>query len=179
MQNYNPANADVALLHELFQRYGADFIRGRDIDPQQLLRDSLGISALPHSRDPHPDELDDFAAAGIESVEDIRKRWVDSFYFGSESDDRTVAAAFNDKVNPLGVKINAIWSSDIGHWDVPDLTAPLAESWDLVEQGVISAQDFKALVFGNPYRFYTEANPAFFQGTAIERKLAAPARAAA
>ncbi|WP_238891872.1 amidohydrolase family protein [Achromobacter insuavis] len=181
VQNYNPANADVALLHELFQRYGADFIRGRDIDPQQLLRDSLGISALPHSRDPHPDELDDFAAAGIESVEDIRKRWVDSFYFGSESDDRTVAAAFNDKVNPLGVKINAIWSSDIGHWDVPDLTAPLAESWDLVEQGVISAQDFKALVFGNPYRFYTEANPAFFQGTAIERKLAtaAPARAAA
>ena len=105
--------ADVALLHELFQRYGADFIRGRDIDQQQLLRDSLGISALPHSRDPHPDELDDFAAAGIESVEDIRKRWVDSFYFGSESDDRTVAAAFNDKVNPLGVKINAIWSSDL------------------------------------------------------------------
>ena len=90
-----------------------------------------------------------------------------------------MAAAFNDKVNPLGTKINAIWSSDIGHWDVPDLTEPLAESWDLVEQGVISAQDFKALVFGNPYRFYTQANPDFFRGTAIERKLASPVARAA
>ena len=92
MQNYNPAHADLALLQDLFSRYGADFIRGRELDPAQLLRDSLGISALPHSREPHEDELDDFAAAGIESAEDIRKRWVDSFYFGSEADDRTVAA---------------------------------------------------------------------------------------
>jgi hypothetical protein len=76
---------------------------------------------------------------------------------GAEADDRTVAAAFNTRVNPLGARINAIWSSDIGHWDVPDLTEPLAESWDLVEQGVISAEDFRALVFDNPYRFYTEA----------------------
>ncbi len=173
VQNYNPAHADLALLQELFSRYGADFIRGRELDPAQLLRDSLGISALPHSREPHEDELDDFAAAGIESAEDIRKRWVDSFYFGSEADDRTVATAFNDRVHPLGAKINAIWSSDIGHWDVPDLTEPLAESWDLVEQGVISEQDFKALVFSNPYRLYTEANPDFFRGTEIERKLAA------
>lgn len=173
VQNYNPALADLDLLEDLFRRYAPDFIRGRDIsDKAKLLRDSLGISALPHSRDPNPDEIDDFAAAGIESVQDIKTRWVDSFYFGAEADDRTVAAAFNDRVNPLGVKINAIWSSDIGHWDVPDLTAPLAESWDLVEQGVISAADFKALVFGNPYRFYTEANPTFFRGTDIERKLA-------
>ncbi|QII86546.1 amidohydrolase family protein [Bordetella hinzii] len=171
VQNYNPANADLALLKNLFERYGADFIRGRELDPAQLLRDSLGISALPHSRDPNPDELDDFALAGIEKVEDIRDRWVNSFYFGSEADDRTVAAAFNERVHPLGVKINAIWSSDVGHWDVPDLTEPLAESWDLVEQGVISAEDFKAFVFGNPYRFYTEANPAFFAGTEVERKL--------
>ena len=110
VQNYNPAHADLALLQDLFSRYGADFIRGREPDPAQLLRDSLGISALPHSREPHEDELDDFAAAGIESAEDIRKRWVDSFYFGSEADDRTVAAAFNDRVHPLGAKINAIWS---------------------------------------------------------------------
>ncbi|HVZ31975.1 MAG TPA: hypothetical protein VG963_06100 [Polyangiaceae bacterium] len=91
------------------------------------------------------EELEDFTAAGIESVEDIKKRWVDSFFFGSESDDRSVAHAFNDKANPLGIEINAIYSSDVGHWD-----------W----------------VFGNPYKFYTEANPNFFKGTAIERKLA-------
>lgn len=70
-------------------------------------------------------ELDDFAAAGIESVHDIKQRWVDAFFFGSESDDRTVAHAFNAKANPLGVKVNAMYSSDVGHWDVPDPR----ESW--------------------------------------------------
>ncbi|GAA5231531.1 amidohydrolase family protein [Verticiella sediminum] len=169
VQQYNPANADLDLLEDLFRRYGGELTDGRPVNRDTLLVDSLGISALPHSREPNEDEIDDFALAGIERVEDIKARWVDSFYFGSEADDRTVAAAFNDKVNPLGTKINAIWSSDVGHWDVPDLTEPLAESWDLVEQGVIGAADFKALVFDNPYRFYTQANADFFKGTAVER----------
>ena len=30
VQNYNPAHADLALLQDLFSRYGADFIRGRE-----------------------------------------------------------------------------------------------------------------------------------------------------
>ena len=131
----------------------------------------MGSSFNRHSRSPIGSELEDFAAAGIETIEDIRDRWVNSFFFGSESDDRTIAAAFNDKANPLGVKINAIYSSDVGHWDVPDLTAPLAESWDLVREGVISEADFKAYVFANPYKFYTEANPDFFKGTAVESKV--------
>ena len=76
------------------------------------------------------------------------------------------------------MKLNAIWSSDVGHWDVPDLTEPLAESWDLVEQGVITEADFKALVFDNPYRFYTQAHPQFFKGTRIEKTLQAQAPAA-
>ena len=85
-----------------------------------------------------------------------------------------MAAAFNDKLNPFGVKLNAFWSSDSGHWDVPDLTETLAESWTLVERGLISEADFKAFVFGNPYKFYTEANPSFFEGTAVEAKLGQP-----
>lgn len=120
---------------------------------------------------PWADELEDFAAAGIEKLADIKTRWVDSFFFGSESDDRTVAHAFNDKANPLGVKINAIYSSDVGHWDVPDLTEVLAESHALVDQGAISEADFKAWVFENPHRLYTESNADFFKGTAVESKL--------
>lgn len=171
VQNYNPAHADLDLLENLFQRYGSSLIKDGKLDRKTLLVDSLGVSALPHSRDPNESEIDDFALAGVESPEDIKTQWVDSFYFGSESDDRTVAAAFNQKLNPVGAQINAIWSSDIGHWDVPDLTEPLAESWDLVEQGVITAANFKSWVFENPYRFYTEANPRFFEGTAVETKL--------
>ncbi|UXY15495.1 hypothetical protein N8I74_00320 [Chitiniphilus purpureus] len=133
---------------------------------------SLGARYTQDMAQPAPEQRNDFALAGIESVEDIKARWVDSFYFGSEADDRTVAHAFNTRANPLGVKINAIYSSDVGHWDVPDLTEALAESRDLVDEGVISEADFKALVFENPYQLYTEANPDFFKGTAVERKLA-------
>ncbi len=56
---------------------------------------------------------------------------------------------------------------------MPDLTETLAESWDLVESGLLTEADFKAFVFDNPYKFYQEANPNFFKGTAIEAKLKA------
>ncbi|PZQ00192.1 MAG: amidohydrolase [Variovorax paradoxus] len=171
VRNYDPAAVDVDLLAALFDQHGADLLQGRAVDKATLVRDSLGLSALPHSREPNDSEIDDFALAGIESVGDIRARWVDPFFFGSEADDRTVAAAFNHRVHPGGVKINAIWSSDVGHWDVPEFTEPLAETWDLVEQGLLSAQDFRAFTFGNPLRFYTEANPHFFDGTAVGRQL--------
>lgn len=171
LKNYDPAATDRALLSELFARYGKDLTRGRSIAGEDLIADTLGARYVKDARQPSPAELDDFAAAGIESVADIKKRWVDSFFFGSESDDRTVAHAFNDRANPLGVKINAIYSSDIGHWDVPDLRQVLAESYSLVEQGAITEADFKAWVFDNPYRLYTEANPKFFEGTAVGDKL--------
>jgi hypothetical protein len=40
-----------------------------------------------------------------------------------------------------------------------------------VAEDVISEADFKSYVFANPYKFYTEANPNFFKGTAIESKV--------
>lgn len=171
LQNYNPDLTNANELFELFDRFGGEITQGYNLSKEELTKTVLGASFNRHSRSPVGSELEDFAAAGIETIEDIRDRWVNSFFFGSESDDRTIAAAFNHKANPLGVKINAIYSSDVGHWDVPDLTAPLAESWELVEEGVISEADFKAYVFENPYKFYTEANPDFFKGTAIESKL--------
>src|SRR5690606_6108210 len=85
--------------------------------------------------------------------------------------DRTIVGALNPKGNPFGQKINALYSSDSGHWDVPELTEPLAETWDLVQEGAITAEDFKALVFNNPYQFYTANNPDFFKGTQVEAKL--------
>src|SRR5690606_6288823 len=141
---------------------------------EDLIRDALGAHYTREARQPAENESNDFAAAGINSVEDIKSRWVDSFFFGSEADDRTIAHAFNDKANPLGIKVNAIYSSDVGHWDVPAFTKPLAEAYGLVQEGVITESDFKDYVFGNPYKLYTEANPDFFKGTVIEKTLAGP-----
>lgn len=174
LQNYNPALIDAEQLVALYAQYGQALHGGKLLEPQALIDAVLGTSGANVQRIVPPQELNEFAAAGIETPQDIKTRWVDSFYFGSEADDRTVAAAFNDRANPLRTKVNAIYSSDVGHWDVPDLTHPLAESWALVQDGVLTEADFKAFVFDNPYRFYTQANPAFFAGTAVEEKLRLP-----
>jgi hypothetical protein len=166
--NYDPAATNRDELRALFAEFGEALTRGRPTEGEAIIRDTLGARYTADAHQPKPEERNDFAAAGIEKIEDIKARWVDNFFFGSESDDRTVAHAFNDKANPLDVKINAIYSSDVGHWDVPDLTEVLAESYALVEQGVITEADFKAWVFDNPYKLYTEANANFFKGTAIE-----------
>ena len=63
------------------------------------------------------------------------------------------------ETNPLGARLRAMFSSDIGHWDVPDMAGILAEAWELVEDGLIGEADFREFVFANPVRFYTSANP--------------------
>lgn len=171
VQNYNPANLDKELIYQLFQQYGADLLNGRDLTKEEIAEHAFGVGFGRRFQEQNPNEIDDFALAGIESEQDIYDRWVPNFYFGNEADDRTLVHAFNTKANPLGAKLNALYSSDSGHWDVPDITEPLAETWDLVEEGAITEADFKALVFENPYRFYTANNPDFFKGTQVEAKL--------
>ncbi|MET0342429.1 MAG: amidohydrolase family protein [Polyangiales bacterium] len=179
LENYDPAATDRALLTELFAQHGKELTKERSIAGEDLIRDTLGAHYTKDARQPKDEELDDFEKAGITSVQDIKERWVDSFFFGSESDDRTVAHAFNDKANPLGAKINAIYSSDVGHWDVPDLREVLAESYALVQQGVITEADFRAWTFENPYKLYTDAKADFFKGTQVEEKLKRAPRVAA
>jgi hypothetical protein len=165
IENYNPANVDKALLIELFERYGSDVLRGKSlVDGDALIGGALGRANNFRAQD--PDRLDDFAAAGIEKVEDIAARFVPNFYFGAEADDPTVAFAFNEKA--LGARLNAFWASDSGHWDVPDLTEVLADTYRLVQNGALSEQDFRDLVYTHPYNFYAGKNPDFFKGTTID-----------
>ena len=91
------------------------------------------------------------------------------FFFGCEADDPLNSWAFDARRNPLGARLGAIFSSDIGHWDVPDMARVLAEAWELVEHGLISPEDFRAFVFDHPLELWTAANPAFFDGTRVEK----------
>lgn len=111
--------------------------------------------------------LDEFAACGIESPKDIYELFVPRFYAGCEADDPMTATAFA-KGNPMGARINAIFGSDISHWDVPDMTDVLPESWEMVEDGLITEADYRDFMFANPARFYTHVNPDFFKGTVAE-----------
>jgi len=81
------------------------------------------------------------------------------------------ATAFNTKANPSGAKLRSVFSSDIGHWDVPDMTEVTEEAYELVEHGVIMEENFRDFVFTNPVTLWTGMNPDFFKGTVVERQV--------
>jgi hypothetical protein len=112
------------------------------------------------------DDLDDFAACRITRKEDWVDLYARPFYFGCEADDRTNAWAFGQG-NPFGSKLNAIYSSDIGHFDVIDMRDPLPEAYELVEDGLISSDNFRDFTFANAVHLWGTQNPRFFEGTAV------------
>jgi predicted TIM-barrel fold metal-dependent hydrolase len=160
IENYNPANLDRDLMAELFERYGGPRFKTK-------WEQQEGDGPLPGDEQ-DPAMLDEFQACGIERAEDLRDLFVPNFYFGCEADDPINAWAFNSSVNPFGARLRAIFSSDIGHWDVPDMTRVVEEAHELVDHGIITAADFRDFVFTNPASLYAETNPDFFKGTAVE-----------
>jgi len=128
-------------------------------------------------------ELDDFAACKITRKEDWIELYAKPYYFGCEADDRMNFCAFS-RTNPLGAQLNAIYSSDIGHFDVIDMRDPLREAWELVEDGLITEANFRDFTFANAVRLWGTQNPHFFDGTVVAKEAAAvlaepPLRAAA
>ncbi len=56
------------------------------------------------------------------------------------------------------------------------------EAHELVEHGLLTADDFRDFMFANAVRFWGEVNPTFFKGTVVEKQAAealAPASARA
>jgi hypothetical protein len=160
---YDPESLDVAQFEDLMRRYGEKSL----LDKLDQAVGSVGLHVSPEN----PDALDEFAACGIERAEDIRELFVERFYFGCEADDPINAWAFKDDVNPFGARLGAMFSSDIGHWDVRDAAKVVAEAWELVDDGLIDRDDFCDFTFRSPATFWTAMNPQFFQGTAIETQV--------
>ena len=47
----------------------------------------------------------------------------------------------------------------------------LGESWELVEHGHITEEDYRDFVFAYPAQFYTNLNKDFFKGTRVESRV--------
>ena len=179
-------------LVEHWERRGAPALKR--MDPDKLDRKLLlklvdehkgyeDIAAVLRARDgwPEPDakslighraELDDFAACKLTRKEDWVELFAKPYYFGCEADDRMNATAFG-RGNPFGAKLNAIYSSDIGHFDVIDFRDPLPEAYELVEDGHITEDNFRDFVFANSVRLWGTQNPKFFEGTVVAKEAAA------
>jgi hypothetical protein len=160
-RNLDPAKLDVDLLVQMFEKYGNDYLTPERIraEPHQPLSSQLFVA---------PEEVNDFALTGVEKPEDIRAIFDHHFYFGSEADDRMTAVAFDTKLNHYGARMNAILGSDIGHWDVPDMTQVMVEAYEMVERGYMTEADFRDFTFANVVRMHTGMNPNFFKGTVVE-----------
>jgi predicted TIM-barrel fold metal-dependent hydrolase len=160
VQRYNPARVDRELFVDLFQRFGGPLADERFKSRSMVL--------------PVPDQgvdvrdRDDWSQCGIEKAEDIRDLFIPHFYFGCEADDPMNATAFDTRRNPFGARLNAIFSSDIGHWDVPDMREVTHEAYEMVEKRLIGEDDFRRFVFENPGRMWLGMNPDFFKGTTVE-----------
>jgi predicted TIM-barrel fold metal-dependent hydrolase len=158
----DPDRLDVDRLMKYVEQYGDDAVQTR----LDRIRRHFSRPAA------RPQMLDEFSRAMIRTAEDIRDLFVPNFYFGCEADDPLVGWAFAGNVNPLGARLRAMMGSDISHWDVPDMTEPVADAYELVERGRISEDDFREFAFLNPVRLHAGMNPRFFQGTVCEAAVA-------
>lgn len=160
VQNYNPVHLDRQLIREKFERYAST----KELAHIDDLDATLGFLADP---DEDPESLDEFARSGVKDAFEIRDIFTRQFHFGCEADDPMNALAFHTRLNPHGAQLSAIFGSDVGHWDVPDSREILAEAWELVEKKLISENDFRAFVWENPRRFWSNNQPGFFDGTVV------------
>jgi predicted TIM-barrel fold metal-dependent hydrolase len=154
----DPARMDRGLMKELIAEHGNERIKSK-------LDDIMQWFSQPQR---HPKVLDDWSLCRAESLEDVRDLFIPYFYFGCEADDPMAAWAFNTKTNPMGARLKAMMSSDIGHWDVTDMKEVVDEAYELVEDRIISEEDFRDFTFTNPASLYADMNPQFFKGTACE-----------
>ena len=164
-RNLDPAKLDIDLLVEMAKIYGDERLTPERIraEPHQPGTTQLFVP---------PEELDDFAGTGINGGRDILRIFDKNFYFGSEADDRMTAVAFDTKLNHYGAKMNAVLGSDIGHWDVPDMTKVMVEAYELVDDGFMDEEAFRDFTYGNVVRMHAGMNPAFFKGTIVEQEVA-------
>jgi predicted TIM-barrel fold metal-dependent hydrolase len=161
IDSLDPARIDRALVAELFERYGTESYK-RNLD---ALDQALSFLSDP---DEDRDVIDEFRHCQLAGPEDIRSVFTDQFYFGCEADDPMNAVGFDTRRLPLGARLQAIFSSDIGHWDVPDMRSVLLEAHEMVEDELMSEDDFRRFTFDNVASLYTATNPAFFEGTEVE-----------
>ena len=173
VRSYDPSRFDLAAAGELLD----EFARGRIADrAKRYLEGAAAMKAATAA--PDGPGTDDFAESRVTAPEQIVEVFARQFHFGCESDDPMNALAWDRRLVPGGARLNAVFGSDVGHWDVPDMRGVLPEAFELVERGQLDAEAFRDFTFGNVVRMFTAMRPDFFEGTAVAeaaRRAATPA----
>ena len=164
--NLSPDNLDARELANLLKRYGGAAYTGK-IDEivagPSTLKPFYSPDALTDRDLDTGQPIDDFLASGVRSASGLRQLFAERLFFGCEADDPTAAWAYRGKN-----RLNPMFSSDIGHFDVIDMSEVLEEAYELVDDGELSEDDFKSFTFSNAARLHTALNPDFFNGGVVE-----------
>jgi hypothetical protein len=156
---FDPKKFDLDLGLELLRTHGRDDMRTRADGF------AAGMHAFMSLEEP---DTDDFSASGLETVEDIVEIFTQRFSFGCEADDPLTRLAFDARGSRAPARnLRAMFASDIGHWDVPDARDVLLEAYELVRDGVLDHEAFRAFTRDNVVQSMTATNPAFFDGTVV------------
>ncbi len=165
-----PSNLDLQTLKDLFARYGGRVYEEKMDEMLACLSLVEPFKTVEEMTErAYREQVDDFAAVPAASAEELRGHVAERFYFGCEADDVMTAWAFDKHGNH---RLRPIFSSDVGHFDVVDMTEVLEEAYEMVEHGLITEAELREFVFGNPARLHTTMNPDFFKGTVVEAAVA-------
>jgi predicted TIM-barrel fold metal-dependent hydrolase len=152
----DPRLGDADLFLRLYEEYGGSLYR-------PVSRDDVATRWRVDPEDP----TDSFGALDVATKGELQRLFAERFYFGCEGDDPVTASAFDAIRNPGGLRLNAVFGSDIGHWDVPLMDAVLEEAYEPLEKGLLDKDDLRDFLFTNPARLWTSTNPRFFEGTPV------------
>ena len=160
---HDPAAIDLDLATELIAQFGT----GRLAEQAEAVQ-----GAVRHGASSHTDrsQIDEFAESEITDPADVTRIFEEQLFFGCEADDPLNALAFSPQMLPNGVRLNAFFGSDIGHWDVPDMREVLPEAWEAVDDGHLTREDFRAFTYSNVVRMLTDVNPQFFANTVLDNR---------
>jgi hypothetical protein len=166
-----PTNLDRRELERLFREYGGSQYAAKIDELFGNINTAEPFTSMEQAaeRAYRQPKFDDFAEVPVGSGEELRRHFAERFFFGCEADDPMTAWAFDRHGNH---RLNPIFSSDVGHFDVLDMSEVLEEAWELVEHGMINEDEFRQFVFTNPARLHTTLNPDFFKGTVVEDAIA-------
>ena len=118
------------------------------------------------------DEVDNFARFNIDEESDFFTMFIDRFYFRCEAEDSANAWAFDTPTNPGKARLNLLFGSGIGHFNVQDMVVFLSEAYELVEDELITGGDFRDFVCDSAIRFWGQVIPTLFE----ERRVADTAK---
>lgn len=163
IQRYDPRKVDSDEMKRLANQWGGSLVASIEIP------DTGVFANRRESKDgdwAEPENKDDFRACNFSDVTDFQKA-LSNLYFGCESEDRSIGQAFKP-VNVLNLKLNAMFSTDYGHWDADKPSNLVAESRELIDHGHITTEDFRYFTADNVIALHGRNNPNFWRGTVIE-----------